>query len=624
MRLKFVAGLFGLSALIAWAGMAGSTTPAATAWEWQAKVDASLLQTAATGETEFILFLAEQADLSAAARLNTKEEKGAYVYEQLTAVAQRTQPAIVKELVQQGAAYRPYWVANMIWVRGDLNTLQSLATRADVAHVHANPRVRLELPPPADEIRLFGPEATEWNIAQVGAPQVWAGGIRGQGVVIGGQDTGYEWDHPALINQYRGWNGATADHNYNWHDAIHSGGGDCGPESPFPCDDHNHGTHTMGTMVGDDGGGNQIGMAPEATWIGCRNMDRGHGTPATYSECFQWFIAPTDLNGANPNPALAPHVVNNSWACPPVEGCTDHNVLQSVVENSRAAGIVVVASAGNSGPACNTVSNPPAIYDASFTVGATGSAGWIAGFSSRGPVTVDISNRLKPDITAPGVGIRSSIRNGDYSYLSGTSMAGPHVAGLVALLISANPALAGQVDKIEAIIRETAVPVTTLQECGGVPGNQVPNHTYGYGRIDAVAADPTMPQRLSLSKSAPLLLAPGEMLSYQINISHIHVVSATHNVVVTDAIPAGANFITATLPHTLDGSTIRWQKEALAPGETWQLDLVVEIAAAQGSIENSDYAVYSDEVSPVTGPPVVTYIASYNVYLPLFSYQTNN
>ncbi len=204
------------------------------------------------------------------------------------------------------------------------------------------------------------------------APDVWAQGFTGQGAVVGGQDTGYQWDHPALINQYRGWNGTTADHNYNWHDAIHSGGGVCGANSPEPCDDSGHGTHTMGTMVGDDGAGNQIGMAPGARWIGCRNMDQGNGTPATYSECYQWFIAPTDLNDLNPDPSKAPDVINNSWSCPLSEGCTDPNVLLADVEAVRAAGILTVHSAGNSGPTCSTVDTPAAIYDASFTVGATG------------------------------------------------------------------------------------------------------------------------------------------------------------------------------------------------------------------------------------------------------------
>ena len=141
------------------------------------------------------------------------------------------------------------------------------------------------------------------------------------------------WTHNALKPQYRGWNGSTADHNYNWHDSIHSGGGACGPNTQAPCDDNGHGTHTTGTTSGDDGAGNQIGVAPGAKWIGCRNMDQGNGTPATYTECFQFFIAPTDLNGQNPDPTLRPHVMNNSWGCPPSEGCAP-DTLRTIVENT--------------------------------------------------------------------------------------------------------------------------------------------------------------------------------------------------------------------------------------------------------------------------------------------------
>ena len=136
-------------------------------------------------------------------------------------------------------------------------------------------------------------------------------------MVAGGADTGYQWDHPALKSQYRGWLGSSADHNYSWHDAIHSSSGVCGADAPAPCDDNGHGTHTMGTLVGDDGAGNQIGVAPGAKWIGCRSMDGGTGTPATYTECLQWFIAPTDLSNQNPEPSMAPDVVNNSWALSP-------------------------------------------------------------------------------------------------------------------------------------------------------------------------------------------------------------------------------------------------------------------------------------------------------------------
>lgn len=475
---------------------------------WVQKVDPWVLETAAGQETEFLLYLSEQADLSGARTLPTKLEKGIYVYEQLTAVARRTQPAVIAALQAEGVAYRPYWVANMIWVRGDAAVVQAIAQRSDVAHIYANPKVPLERPPQAEaDERVSTPQSVVWNINLVGAPQVWEAGYTGQGVVIGGQDTGYDWNHAALKNQYRGWDGETAVHDYNWHDAIHennpstSPGNVCGFDAPAPCDDNNHGTHTMGTMVGNDlpptdpgwpaAATNAVGMAPGAQWIACRNMEEGWGSPASYSECYQWFIAPYPIGGdpfTDGDPAKAPHVINNSWSCPTVEGCTDPEALLAVVENVRAAGIVTVHSAGNSGSACSTINAPSAIYDASFTVGATTSTDAIASFSSRGPVTVDGSNRLKPDVVAPGVNIRSTIDGGSYAIFQGTSMAGPHVAGLVALLISARPELAGQVDEIESIIGQTAVAKISSQGCGGMVDTAVPNHVYGYGRIDVPAA----------------------------------------------------------------------------------------------------------------------------------------
>jgi serine protease AprX len=471
---------------------------------WQAKIDPTVLDQAAQGPTEFLVYLNEQADLSPAAVLKTRQEKGEYVFERLSETAQRSQAPLVAALQAQGVEYRAYWIANMLWVRGDLNALQLVAQRPEVDHIYANPSIHLDLPtsPPSfspdgekegvnggmDERSLA---AIEWNIQKVHAPNVWAAGITGQGAVIGGQDTGYKWDHPALKAQYRGWDGSAADHNYAWHDAIHENnlntkaGNPCGFNLLVPCDDQAHGTHTMGTMVGDDGQGNQIGMAPGASWIGCRNMEEGWGTPATYTECFQWFVAPTDLNGQNPRPDLAPDVINNSWSCPPQEGCA-WDSLQQVVENTRAAGIVVVVSAGNSGSSCGTVNTPPAIYDASFSVGATDKEDLIAGFSSRG--SSNPTNLPKPNISAPGVSIRSSTPAGPYTSMSGTSMAAPHVSGLVALLISANPSLRGEVEEIREVIERSARPLTTTENCGGVSGSQIPNNTYGWGRIDAWAA----------------------------------------------------------------------------------------------------------------------------------------
>jgi len=274
----------------------------------------------------------------------------------------------------------------------------------------------------------------------------------------------------------------------------------------------------MGTVVGDDGGANRIGMAPEASWIGCRNMRRGIGNPASYTECMQFLLAPYPLGGdpfRDGDVTRSPDVVNNSWGCPDYEGCVD-DTLELGLEALRAAGIMMVVSAGNEGPACQTVIDPPAPYPAVLSVGATDLAGDITFFSSRGPVLDSEPGEplLKPEIAAPGDEIRSSVPGGDYAVASGTSMAGPHVTGLVALLWSARPDLIGDIETTWEIIRRSAthVPVHAAcipsQEppasgllaeiavaldpdpkvcaCGNVTGT--PNNVYGSGEINALRA----------------------------------------------------------------------------------------------------------------------------------------
>ena len=253
----------------------------------------------------------------------------------------------------------------------------------------------------------------------------------------------------------------------------------------------------VGTGPERAGEKNEIGMAPDAKWIACRNMSHGLGAVPTYLECMQWFIAPTDGNGQNPDPSKAPHVVNNSWGC--VEVCPPP-LLRDALQASRAAGLFYAVSAGNDGGVpgahvCSSIYHPLARYPEAFSVGATTwTTDSIAYFSSRGPTLLgDPPNQLvltKPNITAPGDDIRSALAGSDseYGLLSGTSMAGPHVAGLVALIISANPALAGNVDRIEDIIEQSAVRKTTTEGCGLDSPTQIPNNTYGWGRIDALAA----------------------------------------------------------------------------------------------------------------------------------------
>ena len=406
----------------------------------------------------------------------------------LHARAEHAQQGVRAWLDARGIAHRDFWIANLLQAQIPAGLLNELGRRSDIARIDPNPSIALRLPQPGLVAASTNGSIT-WGVAKIEAPLVWAAGFTGQGVVIGGEDTGYQWDHPALKPHYRGWNGLVADHNYNWHDAIHdSAGNPCGNNAPAPCDDdaEGHGTHTAGTFVGDDGSSHRIGAAPGAKWIGCRNMDRGVGTPARYIECMQWMLAPTDSDGNNPDPDLAPDIVSNSWGCPPSEGCTSGEELQAAVDNLVDAGIFYVVAAGNYGQdGCATIVDPPAIYDASFVVGATDNDDALANFSSRGPVSG--GTRVRPDIVGPGDSVYSSVPVNAYATLRGTSMATPHVAGAAALLMSAFPALKGNPREVAQILRATAVTqgVSDPYVCDGVPATTWPNYSAGYGRVDA-------------------------------------------------------------------------------------------------------------------------------------------
>ncbi len=456
----------------------------------------------------FLIILEEQADVSTdlAKALGTPrttpdwEVRRQFVYKTLVETAERTQAPLRAELDKLGVSYRPYYIINMIRVDGQRWLMRRFEGRPGVAQVLLNPNVReypRRTPVPYGRDHALIPDIQE-NLAAIHADQAWTLGVTGEGIVVAGQDTGYDWTHPALKPHYRGWNGGSVDHDYDWHDAW--------DDAAEPFDYDSHGTHTMGSVLGGDGVGNRTGVAPGAQWIGCRNMRRGFGNPGTYTECMEFFLAPYPHGGdsfTDGDVSLAPHVVNNSWGCPDFEGCFP-DTLEPAVEALRAAGIMMVVSAGNDGPACDTATMPPANYDAAFSVGASSNDGDIVSFSSRGPV----DGLVKPDVTAPGAHVRSSVPGGGYGWAGGTSMAGPHVAGLVALLWSANPSLVGDIDATEALICRTAVPkpvenlctvgdempeepfgvllYSPVCACGGVAG--VPNNVYGCGFIDAGSA----------------------------------------------------------------------------------------------------------------------------------------
>jgi serine protease AprX len=460
-----------------------AASPAAPASDLSpGKVSPSVLRDTAGGRAaSFLVLLASQADVSGTQSLPTKLAKGEFVYRTLRAHADRTQAPIVALLDRMGATYHSHYLVNLLTVTAGRAVVDALAGRSDIARILPNPRIKSDILPvrPATPSSA-APQTIEWNVSRIRAPQAWAHGFTGQGIVLGNIDTGQQWDHPALKTHYRGWNGTSADHNYNWYDATD-------PSVHAPVDPFGHGTHTAGTMVGDDGAGNQIGVAPGAKWMSCRSMDAsGFGSPDTYITCFEFMIAPWNLNGQNPDPAKAPVAVSNSWFCSiSQEGCSQTVLLQTV-QNVRAAGIVPVVAAGNSGPSCSTIGNdgPPAQYDESYTVGATNSSNVLASFSSRGPVSFQ-GTRIKPDISAPGDFVRSSYPTNTYATLSGTSMATPHIAGVIALIYSAKPQLIGNVTATENLINARAHHINS-SECSS--SGTFPNNLYGYGIVDAAKA----------------------------------------------------------------------------------------------------------------------------------------
>ena len=480
-------GAFGSSRVASQASPLDQTATATKIASWV------MDHTANGQQAEFFVVLADQADLSGAAALPTKNEKGRYVHDALWNKSQATQGPILQWLRERGLEHQSFYIVNAILVKGSRDIVETLAARPDVARVEGNPHIQNVFPqsgPVTESPSQPGAPATiEPGITYTHAPSVWALGFTGQNIVVASADTGQRWTHNALKPHYRGWDGVTADHDYNWHDSIHdSVGNPCGNNAQAPCDDYFHGSHTTGTAIGDDGGGNQIGMAPGAKWIGCRNMDEGVGTPARYVECMEFFLAPYPVNGTpdQGDPTLAPDITINSWGCPTSEGCSV-NTLQAAVEGQRAAGIMMVVAAGNSGSSCSTLFDPPSFYDASYTVGALNTGTDTAAFfSSRGPVTIDGSNRIKPDITAPGTSTRSAWNTCDTCYGSadGTSMATPHIAGATALLWSAHPELKDNPDATEPVLNSTAVHIASTQ-CGTAGP---PNNVYGWGRVDILAA----------------------------------------------------------------------------------------------------------------------------------------
>jgi len=398
-----------------------------------------------------IVTLRNQADLShitASERKNRLNQVIMILKNQANATQNHLQ-ALLKTRQDEGlvANYETYWIFNGLAVTATAEVIRELANRPEVAFISPN---KIDIEPTA---QLSG-SPSEPNLSLVNAPELWNLGYQGQGIIVANMDTGVYKDHPDLINRWRGGNNS-------WFDPY-------GEHPNTPTDTNGHGTWTMGVMVGGDAGGTSIGMAPSAQWIAVKIFDdSGQSTAAAIHSGYQWLLDPD----GDPGTADAPNVVNNSWTFG-VAGCNLE--FQQDILSLRAAGILPIFAAGNAGPSSNT-SLSPANNPGAFPVGATDNNDFIYYESSRGPSSCNTGD-VYPELVAPGVAIRTSDNSGFYYNPSGTSMAAPHVAGALALLLSSNPSLTA--NEQEAGLINGAIDL-------GAAG---PDDDLGYGRLDVLAA----------------------------------------------------------------------------------------------------------------------------------------
>jgi len=439
----------------------------------------------------FLVHLRERADLRPVMMMSGKQERRRATVARLRETAGHSQGPVLAYLETRStegkvSQIEPYWIFNGLAVTADLDTLLELAARPDVEMIRANHVHRIEPLPRTEAPSL---QDLEWNVEIIRADLAWqAFGVTGEGIVVANMDTGVDWQHPALQRKYRGYDEtdpAASEHDYNWFDFTGTYPNEPGPREAYISNVSDHGTHTMGIMVGSEAdGSNQVGVAPGARWIAVKIFDdEGYSTDADIHAGFQWMLAPTDLNGDSLRPDLAPDVVSNSWGD---ENGSDTSFWDDILA-WRAAGIMSTFSSGNDGPNGDTVGSP-ASFPFAFSVGATDRDDRVASFSSRGPSPW---GQTKPEVTAPGSSIRSTIAGGGYEGgWNGTSMAAPHVAGLTALLLQADRQYNGMVDfspnpTLTLMETERVITSTVVHPLDQV---QVPDNHYGWGRIDAYQA----------------------------------------------------------------------------------------------------------------------------------------
>ena len=448
-----------------------AATPASPGKEPMAKLTSQAKSELADGGRSDFWVRFAPADLSAAAGIADRSERGRAVVDALKASAASAQRDVRGTLAAAGADYTAYWATNAVLVRhGSLSLATTLAQQSEVTQIRATTSWTQEVP-----VTTSGAwkdtGVVPWGVQAIHADDAWADGVTGRGITVANLDTGVDVNHEAVHDSYRGLQpDGSLDNDYNFYDVA----GEC--PSSDPCDALGHGTHTMGTMVGS-APGHQIGVAPGAKWIAVNGCAGTECSDLNLVRSAQWLLAPTRVDGTDPDPDRRPDVINNSWSGEP--GSSASPFFDEVLRAWDASGIFSTWSIGNSGPACGTAAAPGGRTRA-YSVGAYGHTGDLAFFSSRGPGQDGLA---KPDITAPGMGVVSAAIAGGYIAEDGTSMAAPHVSGAVALLWSARPELVGDLQTTRDLLDRTAHDVDDTS-CGGTAAD---NPSWGQGYLDATA-----------------------------------------------------------------------------------------------------------------------------------------
>uniref|UniRef100_K3W9M2 subtilisin n=1 Tax=Globisporangium ultimum (strain ATCC 200006 / CBS 805.95 / DAOM BR144) TaxID=431595 RepID=K3W9M2_GLOUD len=400
-----------------------------------------------------------------------------HLVDSLSQSAARSQQDVTALLSKESATTTPlftkttsFWITNQVFIEGAaFELVEQLAQISSIVEIREESV--LELPKMlaangqsnSTNFAAFVTNPSAWGIQKVQAPELWAKGTTGQNIVVGVIDSGVRGTHEALRDNFVG--------DYGWFDPeLHA---------TAPYDNAGHGTHVAGSAVGRNG----IGVAPGAKWSACKACRTDVCAESEMIACTQFMLCPTNTDGTNPDCSKAPHVINNSWSA----GSQGNTKYAAIIAAWRQAGIIPVFASGNVYTACGTVESPGDAPNV-ITVGATNADDSLLFYSGTGPT---VTGLLKPDVTAPGGAVYSADITSDDSYKldSGTSMASPHVAGAIALLLSANPTLAyDQVLDALKSTTDTSTLISSSRTCGGTPDNVFPNNIFGYGRINVLQA----------------------------------------------------------------------------------------------------------------------------------------